>query len=347
MNYRFRFFSFKLFPLLLIWLTIITTTNIIRPSLALTNGSNSDASSSNNSDHNGDLLNNNHNEPLLKEQEEYNHEIVNDLNGLDKPPIKENDKDPSKQIIDNKKENDSTDMTTTSSSTSTGIEDEKDHDDQEEDHTSRWAGIDTLVAIFFVIAAMWLIAATIYSIMLLILIRLQARGELDIYDENLGRLTFCNGRFSLHFGCIMRRYAIQLEQEYQRRLQQRYGEAADGGDTEEPAPIRIMTREERRKAIEELLGMPKDDAVSASNDGKLEPSCVNDIQQGKRSFLPSSPNVSIASSQEGPVCSICLAEYTANDTVFNSIACPHMYHKDCLLEWLERRNNTVSKSISS
>lgn len=71
---------------------------------------------------------------------------------------------------------------------------------------------DILVACFFFVAAVWLILATGYSIILLILLRLQARGELDIYDENLGRVVLFNGKVTLHFGCILRRYAIQLEE---------------------------------------------------------------------------------------------------------------------------------------
>ena len=71
---------------------------------------------------------------------------------------------------------------------------------------------DILVACFFFIAAIWLILATVYSVILLVLLRLQARGELDIYDEDLGRVTLCNGRLMLNFGCILRRYAIQLEE---------------------------------------------------------------------------------------------------------------------------------------
>lgn len=71
---------------------------------------------------------------------------------------------------------------------------------------------DILVACFFFVAAVWLLLATGYSIILLVLLRLQARGELDIYDENLGRVVLCNGRITLHFGCILRRYAIQLEE---------------------------------------------------------------------------------------------------------------------------------------
>jgi len=71
---------------------------------------------------------------------------------------------------------------------------------------------DILVACFFFVAAIWLILATGYSVILLILLRLQARGELDIYDENLGRVVLYNGRITLHFGCILRRYAVQLEE---------------------------------------------------------------------------------------------------------------------------------------
>lgn len=71
---------------------------------------------------------------------------------------------------------------------------------------------DILVACFFFIAAFWLILACMYSVILLVLLRLQARGELDIYDENLGRVVLYNGRVTLHFGCILRRYAIQLEE---------------------------------------------------------------------------------------------------------------------------------------
>ena len=71
---------------------------------------------------------------------------------------------------------------------------------------------DILVGIFFFIAAVWLILATGYSIILLVLLRLQARGELDIYDENLGRVVLFDGKITLHFGCILRRYAIQLEE---------------------------------------------------------------------------------------------------------------------------------------
>lgn len=71
---------------------------------------------------------------------------------------------------------------------------------------------DILVGCFFFVAAVWLLLATCYSVILLVLLQLQARGELDIYDENLGRVEIFNGKFTLHFGCILRRYAVQLEE---------------------------------------------------------------------------------------------------------------------------------------
>ena len=71
---------------------------------------------------------------------------------------------------------------------------------------------DILVGCFFFVAAVWLLLASGYSIILLILLRLQARGELDIYDENLGMLVLFDGRVNVHFGWILRRFAIQLEE---------------------------------------------------------------------------------------------------------------------------------------
>jgi hypothetical protein len=85
----------------------------------------------------------------------------------------------------------------------------------EEDY--QWGGLDILVTSFFLIAACWLLMAIVYSILILILLRMQARGDLDFYDEDFGLWVCCNGRFRLHFGCILRRYAIQLATEQQQQ----------------------------------------------------------------------------------------------------------------------------------
>ena len=116
-----------------------------------------------------------------------------------------------------------------------------------------------------------------------------------------------------------------------------------------------MTREERRKAVEELLGSSSEKTVSvesrSTDDDKdldiAECGCAGDATDAldalKRSEKTcSSPDISLSCSEEGPVCSICLVEYEPTDSVFRSKSCPHMFHKDCLFSWLERRNNTVS-----
>lgn len=204
---------------------------------------------------------------------------------------------------------------------------------------------DILVACFFFVAAIWLILACIYSVILLVLLRLQARGELDIYDENLGRVVLYNGRVTLHFGCILRRYAIQLEEDYQRQLQRRFGDANAEDQNEEPQRIRIMTREERRKAVEELLGSTQKvvDVESRGADEKRDCNAGCNCDKIESTIDASQPlpaDTSFACSDEGPICSICLVEYEPTDFVFKSKSCPHMFHGNCLFSWLERRNNT-------
>jgi hypothetical protein len=149
------------------------------------------------------------------------------------------------------------------------------------DDTDHWSTMDILVAIFFLVAVGWLLMAIVYSVLILVLLRLQARGELDFYDEDFGLLRF--GRLRFRFSCILRRYAIQLEREQQQRQQRQFGE--------EPPPVRIMTRDERRLAMEGLLTTNKEVSPSSLPMGNGDGDGESDA------------------SEEGPICTICLGEY--------------------------------------
>lgn len=189
---------------------------------------------------------------------------------------------------------------------------------------SHWSVSDILVFTFFVIAAIWLLVAIFYSLIILFLLRLQARGELDIYDENFGIYQFCGGRFTLRLSCILRRCAIQLEQEQQARHLQLYqgqGQGLDGSDTNLP-PVRIMTRGERRMALEKLL-LSRNKVVNSP-----------DLQ------VPAGDSSTAEESEDRLVCAICLDDFDNNGSVFASSACVHCFHKNCIMDWLERKQNT-------
>lgn len=187
------------------------------------------------------------------------------------------------------------------------------------DNTARrWTGVDILISSFFFIAAGWLLMAIYHSSVILFILRLQARGELDVYDDNFGVYQFCGGRVTLHLGCMLRRYAVQLEQEQQNRQN-----GIDGENDVEQPQIRIMTRWERRCAIEKLL------EKSGQASKRKEPKT---IPEGCDENKPEGNN------EEAPVCSICLCEF--DDDTFQSPVCTHQFHKECIVEWLERRQNT-------
>lgn len=200
-------------------------------------------------------------------------------------------------------------------------------DDDDEYYSDYWSAMDILVAIFFLVAVGWLLMAIVYSVVILVLLRLQARGELDFYDENFGVLRI--GSFRLKFCvCILRRYAVQLDQESRRRRGGR------GGDSEESLPpVRIMTREERRSVMESLLlTNSKKEVVSPP------PPTPATIPMGDQDFEPPS----LGEEEEEAVCTICLGEYEPDQQVFTSNTCSHRFHKECIMDWLERRANTVS-----
>lgn len=107
-----------------------------------------------------------------------------------------------------------------------------------------------------------------------------------------------------------------------------------------------MSREERRNALEELLGdsaKALDVECGIASDPKQKSSEHCHTDDSKKLAGSSCLDTSLLSSDEEPVCSICLVEYEPTDAVFRSKSCPHMFHRECLFSWLERRNNTVSR----
>jgi len=145
-------------------------------------------------------------------------------------------------------------------------------------------------------------------------------------------------------------------------MESRYGDPSSEIQVDEERPrVRIMTREERRKAMEELLGGFKKTGCFVASENKTndgdnnnskstdvaESSCAGDVNNDElknSSATKTYLDVYLCCSEEGPVCSICLLEYEPTDSLFRSSSCPHMYHEECLFSWLERRNNTVSEN---
>lgn len=197
-------------------------------------------------------------------------------------------------------------------------------------HTQASNGMDVLVAAFFLIAACWLFLALIYSLLVCSIVRLRARGELDIYDEHFGRIYMLGRRCYIPFGCVLRRYVIAMEQR----------DRGDDFDGVSSGGVRLMTREERRIAMERLLKPQEEpmlDLLKSSSELDETAATVEDRSDSDRS-LSSGDDVEGSSAE--PVCTICLTEYEDSDICFSATTCPHRYHRDCILDWLERCANT-------
>jgi hypothetical protein len=82
-------------------------------------------------------------------------------------------------------------------------------------------------------------------------------------------------------------------------------------------------RAELRQAIENSLITTKFEKSESRTNAS------NDVEKGTLDENEESSMVS-------PTCSICLAEYKQNDLVSHSSnpECQHVFHKDCILEWL-------------
>jgi hypothetical protein len=148
--------------------------------------------------------------------------------------------------------------------------------------------VDILVAALFLIAAGWLVLAIIYSALILIVVRMRARGELDIYDESFGRIFLFGGRCYIPLGCLLRRHVVALNHRNQQQT------------------VRLMTRGERRSAMEELLtdaGTGNNITSTSDRDGEN-----GRPQQQQNAAGEDQENNDLDSNGE-PGCSICLMEY--------------------------------------
>ena len=204
----------------------------------------------------------------------------------------------------------------------------------------------TLSYVFFVIAGVWLIAALLYSLLVLCFLRLRANGELgNMDDEDFGRIPIgVSGRFYLPLGCIFRRYARHLQLDDDLGIQVRSGNA------------HFMTKSERRNALELLLqparseeqgalALPKRILSILRNNNRRIP--VNETSSTESSSIPEDDESSRAGhdveslcSENVPMCSICLCEYEADDAVFVPTTCSHQFHHDCILDWLQLPGRT-------
>jgi len=214
--------------------------------------------------------------------------------------------------------------------------------------------MDVLAAIFFVVAAGWLVIALLYSCLAVSFLRLRARGQLDsIYEEDFGRLYICprlfgEGRFYLPLGCLLRRYVAHVQRDHHRGRRNRAG----GDNSSEQQPVRFMTREERRSAMEFLLGktVPGNSSSPESalegrapigDDAPAPEEDEIDLEKGGDDAMDLEDALS-GGTADGPVCSICLADYEErDDNVLLSRTCPHVFHRDCILDWLERNHNNA------
>lgn len=201
--------------------------------------------------------------------------------------------------------------------------------------SSRMNSLDILAAIFFVIAGAWLIIALVYSFLVVVFLRLRARGELgSIYEEDFGRIYLCgSNRYYISFGGLFRRYVRHVQPE------------PSPGETVIQT-VKFMTRAERREAMEILLqdSVNKGRAsIKSKEKGRKFSPDDTDIEGGQEASVlddkDSHCDLDTGSSQE-PVCSICLGEYEPYQHILRSKTCPHEFHRECIMDWLQRQINT-------
>jgi hypothetical protein len=169
---------------------------------------------------------------------------------------------------------------------------------------NRMSPFDVLVAALFLIASGWLILAIIYAIILLCILRLRSRGDLDVFDENFGRFYICccfgpTSRYHwncyIPLGCLLRRHVIALS-------------------SPNPDSVRVMSREERRAAMEYFLLRGLGQVQKQKEDDHYETSSniLLDDENNNAEHLTQDNNIEHADDlilNGEHDCSICLCEF--------------------------------------
>ena len=175
--------------------------------------------------------------------------------------------------------------------------------------TSRQPGptaLEILVAIFFFVAAAWLLIAVFYALLALVVLRLRSRGRLDLYDEEFGRMYVWRNRYYIPCGCLLRRYVVTFG----------HDQSGNREGRSRSRDYKHITRSERRLAIEKILFNHDGSQPPKKNPATMEEEVSPDIEMfyEKRSVhengidTPESEQSTTNNSEE-PLCSICLAEY--------------------------------------
>lgn len=210
--------------------------------------------------------------------------------------------------------------------------------------------IDALAVAFTVFASLWLVFAILYMTSVFLFFRMRSRGELrgSMSEPEWGRAYICgSSKYYIPLGWLFRRYIM-----YQRT----------GEERQRIAKIRVMSVDERRSAIEELLGIPcekrgrkqmivdVDDHAEIDIDvegGELSnneamPAATTTTTDG--SFpIPTQPAtgsdcLSVGGStldDDEDRCPICFGKYSEDEPHLDSQKCSHRFHQECILGWLE------------
>mmetsp|Transcript_35210 Transcript_35210/g.77171 ORF Transcript_35210/g.77171 Transcript_35210/m.77171 type:complete len:557 (+) Transcript_35210:203-1873(+) len=194
--------------------------------------------------------------------------------------------------------------------------------------------IDDMVAPFFLLAAILLILALVYTLLFLCVVRLGTiRIDEDRYPR--GRVYFCGDFCFVPLCWFYRLYAADPS-----------GGVGIASSTD--AKVMGLRREERKEAVVELLTQY---SVKVGENGEEEKAEDNEHVHGLEIVAAGTDITASTDDDDGNgdvneasenQCSICLDGYEQGDTYVTwPTTCPHRFHHDCLLDWLTRRVNTA------